>query len=320
MAQLNGIGENPGWHFYCFTWAVRIDLKQNTLTLGLGMKKLLCLMLVILGGRLQAQNQQYLNFGASTNLPGATLVFENASDCNTDSGLCFPTVSGSVHDPNLTFGPNAYPYAGYYYNCVQIFNSLPATDGDGNLLIDGAAALGTVIQLQLMSAEGPAGASFAFFVGNSDGSSYGTNLTWSVPVPSNGNTNLILITQAANTPTNDPYGYIQNAVFGFTKPGLYKLTWRLVDTSTNGPGGTPLDQPSAPFTLYYQAGCTISGITSAADGLHLIFAAPYGSLQPDNSGFFPPAIQHFTITRTWGWCQLAAGFRFGRTYHHHQWG
>ena len=245
------------------------------------MKKLLCLMLVILGGRLQAQNQQYLNFGATTNLPGTTLVFENASDYITDSGYCFPTVSGSILDPNLGFAP--YPYAGYYYNCVQIFNSLPATDGDGNLLVDGAAALGTVIQLQLLSAEGPAGASFAYWEGNSDGVTYGTNLTWSVPVPSNGNTNLILITQAANTPTNDPYGSIQNAVFGFSKPGLYKLTWRLVDTSTNGPGGTPLDQPSAPFFLYYQAGCTIAGITSETNSIHLIFAAPYGALETNRN-------------------------------------
>ena len=240
------------------------------------MKKLLCLMLVILGGRLQAQNQQYLNFGATTNLPGATLVFESASNYITDSGLCFPTVSGSAHDPNLNLDPNARPYAGYYYNNFQAFNALPATDDNGDPA-DGAAALGTVIQMQLLTAEGPAGASFAYWAENSDGS-YGTNLTWSVPVPSSGNTNLILITQAANTPNNDPYGSVPNAVFGFTKPGLYKLTWQLVDTSTNGPGGTPLDQPSAPFTLYYQADCTIASITSQADGLHLIFAAPYCTL------------------------------------------
>ena len=238
------------------------------------MKKILCLVIVILGGRLQAQDQQQLIFGATTNVPGATLVFETGSNYITASGYCFPTVSGTLYDPNI--GYDFYPYAGYYYNCVQIFNALPAT-GDNGGPADGAAALGTVMQLQLLSAEGPAGASFAFWEGNSDGS-YGTNLTWSVPVPSTGDTNRILLTQAANTLSNDPYGYIQNRVFGFSEAGLYKLTWRLIDTSTNGPGGTPLNTNSAPFALYYQADCTISGITSETDGIHLSFAAPKGAL------------------------------------------
>jgi len=252
------------------------------------MRKTLCLVILILCGRLQAQNQITLTFGATTNLPGATLVFENAGDYSSASGYCFPTVSGSYWDYNLSLFGNSdaysYPYAGYYYNCVQVFNALPATADNPGGPADGAAALGTVIQLKLLSVQGPAGARFAFWETKSDGT-YGTNLTWSVPVPSSGDTNLIRLTQAANTPTNDPYGYIPNRVFGFTKPGLYKLTWQLVDTSTNGPGGTALDLPSAPFTLYYQADCTISGITSAADGIHLVFAAPNGELQSNNSGF-----------------------------------
>ena len=100
-----------------------------------------------------------------------------------------------------------------------------------------------------------------------------------MPVPSTGDTNCILLTQAPNSSANDPYGYIQNQVFGFTKAGLYKLTWRLIDTSTNGPGGTPLNTNSAPFALYYQADCTISGITSQTDGIHLSFGAPKGELE-----------------------------------------
>jgi hypothetical protein len=246
------------------------------------MKKIFCLVILTLCGRLLAQNQQQLIFGATTNLPGATLVFETASNYITDSGFCFPTVSGSVQDPNLNFDPSVFPYSGYYYNCVQVFNALPATADNGGP-VNGAAALGTVIQMRLLSVAGPAGASFAFWEGNSDGT-FGTNLTWSVPVPSSGDTNLIAITQAANTSTNDPYGLIQNRVFGFTKPGRYKLTWELVDTSTNGPGGKPMDTNSAPFALYYQADCTISGITSQSGVTQLTFDAPYyGSYQPDNS-------------------------------------
>jgi len=254
------------------------------------MKKIFYLMLVILCGRLQAQIQQQLVFGETTNLPGATLEFEAASNFVSASGFCFPTVSGSYWDKNLSrFGdPDTYsfPYAGYYYNCVQTFNALPATEANGGPVV-GAAAMGTVIQLQLLSVEGPAGANFAFWEGNRDGS-FGTNLTWSVPVPSSGDTNLIRITQAANTPTNDPYGLVANRVFGFTKPGLYKLTWQLVDTSTNGPGGTPLDLSSAPFSLYYQADYTICGIARVPGGMQIIFAAPTGSLQP--GGDYQPMV------------------------------
>ncbi len=246
------------------------------------MKKIFCLWMLILGCQLHAQTQQQLVFGATTNLPGATLVFETASNYVTASSYCFPTVSGAFFDYNIYDDPDtySYPYLGYYYNCLQVFNALPATEDNGGPA-DGAAAPGTVIQMQLLSVEGPAGASFAFWEGNSDGVTFGTNVTWSVPVPSSNNTNLIPVTQAANTPDNDPYGQIQNRVFGFTQPGLYKLTWQLVDTSTNGPGGTPLDLPSAPFSLYYQADCTISGITRQADGIHLKFAAPSGFLLTD---------------------------------------
>ncbi len=243
------------------------------------MKKSLCLVLLMLGVRLQAQDQQILVFGATTNLPGATLLFENASNYVAASGYCFATVSGAVEDPALdpTYS-GYYPYAGYYYNRVQVFSALPATAANGGPT-NGAAAPGTLIQLRLVSVDGPAGASIAFWEGNSDGS-YGTNLTWSAPVPLSGGTNLIRVTQAANTSTNDPYGLTQGRVLGFTKAGLYKVTWQLVDTSTNGAGSTPLDSPSATFALYYQADCTIAGIKAAADGIHLKFAAASGSLQP----------------------------------------
>ena len=249
------------------------------------MKKIFCLGMLMLGCQLQAQTQQQLIFGATTNLPGATLVFETASNYVTTSGYCIPAVSGAFYDYSIYPDRDTYPYPylGYYYNNLQVFYALPTT-GDNGGPADGAAVPGTVIQMRLLRVEGPAGARFTFWEGDSDGVTFGTNVTWSVPVPSSNNTNLIPVTQAANTPANDPYGRIQNRVFGFTQPGLYKLTWQLVDTSTNGPGGTPLNLPSAPFSLYYQADCTVSGITSEADGIHLTFAAPAGILLTD--GFY----------------------------------
>ncbi len=249
------------------------------------MKRIFVLMALVLGNQLPAQDQQQLVFGATANLPGAALVFETAGNYLAASGYCFSTVSGACFDYTVGADRNSYsyPYVGYYYNAVQVFNALPATSDNGGPA-DGAAALGTVIQLKLLNITGPAGARFAFWEGNEDGS-FGTNLTWSVPVPFSGDTNLIQITQASNTPTNDPYGLIQNRVFGFTKPGLYQLTWQLVDTSTNGPEGGPQCLPSEPFELNYQADCTLAGVTQQSDGTQLTFVAPSGFLQADGYYF-----------------------------------
>ena len=221
------------------------------------MYKVICLVFFLLLSRLHAQDTFF--FGATTNIPGGTLVFENAPDYVASNLFCFGTSPGTASDSSA---------AGYYTD-AQVFSALPAADPN-------AAAPGTVIQVKLLSVEGPAGAKVGFW--EADAGSYGTNLTWSVPVPSAGNTNLIRVTEAPNSATNDPYGKILGRVFTFSKPGLYKVTWQLVDTSTNGPSGTPLEQPSAPFAIYYQADITIAGITIDTNGVNISFAAIDGSL------------------------------------------
>src|SRR5262249_18602303 len=101
------------------------------------------------------------------------------------------------------------------------------------------------------------------------------NLTWSVPVPYQNGTNLIPVSEGNGELGADPYGHIHGRIYSFTEPGLYKVTWQFVDTSTNGPDGGPLDLPSVPFYLYYQAGLTIGAIeTTTTNGLQVVFAAP----------------------------------------------
>ena len=216
------------------------------------MNKVICLVFFILLGRLHAQDIFF--FGATTNIPGGTLVFEHAPDYVASNLFCFGTLPGTASDSS----------AAGYYTAAQVFSARPAADPN-------AAAPSTVIQVKLLSVEGPAGASVGFW--EADAGSYGTNLTWSVPVPSAGNTNLIRVTEVPNSATNDPYGNIQNRALTFSKPGLYKVTWQLVDTSTNGPSGAPLEQPSEPFAIYYQADITIAGITIDTNGVNITFAA-----------------------------------------------
>ncbi|HTS71391.1 MAG TPA: hypothetical protein VMO17_20625, partial [Terriglobia bacterium] len=50
--------------------------------------------------------------------------------------------------------------------------------------------------------------------------------------------------------------------------------FRFVDTSTNGPGGSPIQSPSDRFYLYLQADVTIAGLNVDTNGVNLTFAAP----------------------------------------------
>jgi hypothetical protein len=224
------------------------------------MRKTNWLLFLIVAARLQAQPTFF--FGATTNVPGGKLNFENAGDYVTSSDYCFSTMSGTFYNP----------LAGGYHTDIQSFSALTASDPN-------AAALGTVVQMQLLKVEGPAGASLGFWDG--DGGVAGTNLTWSVPVPSAGNTNLIRVTEAANSATNNPYGNILGRVLTFSKPGLYKITWQLVDTSTNGPGGAPQNLPSDPFSVYYQADVTIEGFSVDADNVYVTIAAVNPNADPN---------------------------------------
>ena len=79
-------------------------------------KHIFSLVFFILLGQLQAQVT--FSFGATTNVPGGALVFENADTYVTNSGYCFPTTNGTPYDSS----------ANGYFTDAQIFSALPATD------------------------------------------------------------------------------------------------------------------------------------------------------------------------------------------------
>jgi hypothetical protein len=207
----------------------------------------------------------HLAAGATTNTPGATLIFQNDADFGGDVGFVF----------NLTAGTTNDPYLGYYYTDDLVFIALAATPDNGGPE-PGAAALGTYVQIKLLSIEGPTGATFGFWETAQDGVD-STNLTWSLPVPFHNGTNLIHVSESDGSPGSDPYGHLHGRIYSFDKAGLYKVTWQFVDTSTNGPNGPnggPVDSPSAPFYLYYQADLTTGGINVITNGVNVTFACP----------------------------------------------
>jgi hypothetical protein len=229
--------------------------------------------LTFIFGSTTLRAHDHLAAGATANTNGATLVFQNAADFGGEAGFVFHLTPGTTNDA----------YLGYYYTDELVFSALAATPDDGGPE-PGAAALGTYIQAKLLRVEGPAGATFGFWEAGQDGFD-STNLTWTVPVPYENGTNLIAVTESDGSPGADPYGHRHGRIFSFTKPGLYKVTWQFVDTSTNGLNGGPVDLPSLPFYLYYQADLTIGAIGRTGDGVSVTFAA--ASNLPD-SGAGPP--------------------------------
>ena len=236
------------------------------------------------GAQLQAHN--HMPAGATTSAPSATLRYDPAAtDYTSNSGFVFSLDAGTTNDA----------YLGYYYTSDQVFTALAATADNGGPE-PGHAAPGTFIQVKLLSVEGPAGAGFGFWETAEDGVD-STNLTWSVPVPYTNGTRLIPVSQSNGSAGSDPYGHLHGRVYSVTQPGFYKATWQFVDTSTNGPGGGPVDLPSAPFSTYYQADLTLISVTTVTNGVNVVFAAP--SNQPDDLST-PPSNYFLQSTLTLG--------------------
>src|ERR1041385_3485553 len=212
---------------------------------------------------------EHLAAGAvSTNI-GASLIFQNDADFGGDVGFVF----------NLTAGTTNDAYSGFYYTDEISFTALPATADNGGPEL-GHAALGAQIEVRLLSVEGPVGARFGFWETTEVGVD-STNLTWSVTVPFTSGTNAIMVSENDGAPGADPYGHIHGRVYRVTEPGLYKATWQFLDTSTNGVNGGPVNAPSAPFSLFYQADLTLGRIASVTNGISINFAAP-SNIPDDN--------------------------------------
>jgi hypothetical protein len=223
-----------------------------------------------------ASAHDHLEAGISSPLPSAPLVLLNEADYGGSSGFVF----------NLGAGDPGSPYDGFYYMNDLVFVAQAATPDYGGPE-PGAAGLGSRIAAQLLSVDGPTGAHLGFWetlVDEVDS----TNLTWSVTVPYTGGTNLILVTQSPSQPKADPYGHLHGRIYSVDQPGFYTTTWRFVDASTNGPGGGPVQSPSAPFPLFFQADLTIAGIRKSSENVEVIFAAP--SNIPDSG--IGPATQY----------------------------
>ena len=216
----------------------------------------------LVGGQEHSRGDTHIFAGASGTNIHDTLAFTVAAFYDTQSGYKFPMAFRSQ-------GLNA----GYHRGDVLTFTALPSTDlGTGQLL--GRPLLGSRLAVQIRSVEGPVGGSLGFWEG--DGENPGNKITFSVPVGTADGLDSFLISENDGSPGSDAYGHIHGRAFTTTLPGLYTIGFRLVDLSTNGPGGGPLHRPSPVFPMFFQAGATIESLQPSASGTRIFLRSAPG--------------------------------------------
>jgi hypothetical protein len=234
------------------------------------MKTVFCVLLAILGLCVSAipVHAQHIHIyaGAVEQTPGTPLFFQNADVWDTNSYGGYAESPACMYlESNI---PNLYPGL---YQTATTFVSLPATIDNGGPSVY-AASFGTYIELRFVSLQGPAGGVLTVW-SEVDGPQNPAVL-FRIPAGTAGGTNRYNLSEGdPNDPDADPYGHIHGRRFTLNKPGLYILGLQLLDTSSNGLGGGPVQTPSAITCFYLQAGLFLSdfsrsnNITTARFGL-----------------------------------------------------
>jgi hypothetical protein len=220
---------------------------------------------------LRAQQHGHLNAGAVGTNQNERLIWANGADFNASSGY--------VKTLNYTNGGR---FAGYYEGGITP-TALPATLEHGGPDPD-ASAFGSYIQFRMSCLEGPPGGLFGFW--ESGATSPSISLA-----PGQTSTNLWPLTEGDGSPGTDPYGHIHGRRFTATKPGIYKVAFTAVDTSTNGTGGGAIHTPSEELPIWFQAGVSIQSVRPEASQVRVRFGATAG---------FNWSVQHASdLTNTW---------------------
>ncbi len=205
------------------------------------MKSLLVPALVL--GAARAVQAQHIEAGALGTTQGSQLYFENGATYVAGSGYVKP----------LTYSSTGR-YAGYLNGGIT-FTALPATS-TFEPANPNAAALGSFLELGIVSVQGPTGGAFQFWEGADQGGGAGWSVSYqvgySVATPSF--TWDLSDPATAGGPGEDPYGHLHGRRFTVTGgTGTYTVGFQIVDTSFNGAGGGPIHTPSETYYVQFNA-------------------------------------------------------------------
>jgi hypothetical protein len=228
---------------------------------------------VVLADHASAQAHGHLYIGASSRAPGTQLFFDNE----------YEFAAASNYVKTLTFDTTT-KYSNYFQGNITLTGRALYSSNSGPETF--AASPGTFIQASIAKVEGPPGGEFAFWEN-------GNNAPTIRVASGNMSTNLFQITSGILSPTSDPYGHIHGRRFTATKPGIYKVSFKAWDTSTNGSGGGPVHTPSELCPVYFQAGLMARSITRTG----AMATITYGSFT--NSTFTIESATNLLATNIW---------------------
>jgi hypothetical protein len=211
---------------------------------------------------LQAQHI-HVNAGAISTTQDAQLYFPN--------GYVYDT--NALYDVYLTF-TNSGSFSNLYQAAGVTFTALASTPDNGGPAF-GHAADGAFLQLQFISMSGPPSGEFTVWI-QDVGNPANSHPLFTLPVGTNNGTNLLALSESDGSYGSDPYGHIHGRTFTTTRPGLYTLGCRILDTSANGAGSGPIHTPSALYYLYFQAGLTISSCGRSSNTFTVTFGTTGG--------------------------------------------
>jgi len=187
----------------------------------------------------------------------------------------FVADSGYVYWLSYT---NGGTYSNLYNGSSPTFTALGngATTEDSGSGSPSAAAAGSFLWNKVVSLAGPAGGHFYFY----DVDIYHTTHTatnspsFVVNVGDTSDSYLFALSDPSNgagAPGADPYGHIHGRRYAVDAPGTYTLGLQVVDLSSNGTGGGPIQAPSQLYYATFQAGNSIKSITMDTNGANIRF-------------------------------------------------
>lgn len=224
-----------------------------------------------LKSQLLAADHAHINAGAVSTNRGAQLIWANGAD--------FVASSGYVKTLDYT---NAGVYTGYFQQNITL-TALPATAANAGPDPQ-TPALGSFIRAKMTCLEAPSGGQFAFWDTGATQPSISLGAAQS-------STNMWALSQNDGSPGSDPYGHIHGRRFTATRPGIYKVTFQAIDTSTNGIGGGPIHTPSVELPVWFQAGVNMVSVEPDFEEghVHVRFGARLGySWQVQSSPLLGP--------------------------------
>ena len=206
---------------------------------------------------------QHAHFVAGAVLPvaGAKLIAVNSNDY----------VHTSRYVRTLNLSPSG-TYAGYY-NASCPFIVAAATPEFGGPEAN-APALGSFIEMDFISLQGPSGGKLGYWEAGRTGSP-----TFTMSTGTTNGTNRIALSDAtlgAGQTGADPFGHVHGRRFTADVPGFYTLGYRFVDTSRNGPTGGAIHTESEVYYLYLQAGYTAPFISWTGGNVDVTFGTILG--------------------------------------------